>query len=191
MRQTIYLMRHGQTLFNSQHRIQGWSDSPLTELGKKQAKYAGEYIKTLNIERAYSSTSERAIDTLELATNLPKQSFKELREWNYGVYEAEPDYLYPRDRDSEFFPQFGGESEKQVQERMNKKIIELITQDPVKNTLIVSHGGSIRSFAKYWKEYEANNNYKHYDNCCILKFYYEDGIFLFQNMYNHDFSSLN
>lgn len=38
MKKTLYLMRHGQTLFNLQHKIQGWCDSPLTELGIKQAE---------------------------------------------------------------------------------------------------------------------------------------------------------
>ena len=35
---TLYLMRHGQTLFNLQHKIQGWCDAPLTEIGIKQAE---------------------------------------------------------------------------------------------------------------------------------------------------------
>ena len=39
MAKTLYLMRHGETLFNSQHRIQGWSDSPLTSKGIKQLKF--------------------------------------------------------------------------------------------------------------------------------------------------------
>ena len=38
-------MRHGQTLFNLQHKIQGWCDAPLTQLGIKQAKIASEYFK--------------------------------------------------------------------------------------------------------------------------------------------------
>ena len=38
---TLYLMRHGQTLFNAQHKIQGWCDAPLTEIGIKQAEVAG------------------------------------------------------------------------------------------------------------------------------------------------------
>ncbi len=37
----LYLMRHGQTLFNVLHRKQGWCDSPLTELGIEQARGAG------------------------------------------------------------------------------------------------------------------------------------------------------
>ena len=44
MKKTLYLMRHGQTLFNLQHKIQGWCDSPLTELGIKQAKVAEKMV---------------------------------------------------------------------------------------------------------------------------------------------------
>ena len=45
MKKTLYLMRHGQTLFNLQHKIQGWCDSPLTELGIKQAKLRENGLK--------------------------------------------------------------------------------------------------------------------------------------------------
>ena len=49
MKKTLYLMRHGQTLFNLQHKIQGWCDSPLTELGIKQAKVAGKWIMLIQV----------------------------------------------------------------------------------------------------------------------------------------------
>ena len=49
MKKTLYLMRHAQTLFNLQHRIQGWCDSPLSELGKQQAVRAGEFFTKNNI----------------------------------------------------------------------------------------------------------------------------------------------
>ena len=40
----FYLMRHGQTRFNVQHRLQGVCDAPLTEVGIEQAKKAGQYL---------------------------------------------------------------------------------------------------------------------------------------------------
>ena len=69
----LYLMRHGQTLFNLQNKIQGWCDSPLTELGQYQAKVAGQYFKDhqITFDHAYCSTSERCSDTLELVTDMP------------------------------------------------------------------------------------------------------------------------
>nr|WP_079394670.1 phosphoglycerate mutase family protein [Streptococcus suis] len=61
-------MRHGQTRFNLQGRIQGACDSPLTELGKEQALAAHQYFQEQGIEfdKIYSSTQERACDTAEL-----------------------------------------------------------------------------------------------------------------------------
>ena len=40
----LYLMRHGETLFNTQKRVQGWCDSPLTENGICQAEQAKQYF---------------------------------------------------------------------------------------------------------------------------------------------------
>lgn len=42
---TLYMMRHGETLFNKRRKIQGWCDSPLTELGIRQAKGAKKYFQ--------------------------------------------------------------------------------------------------------------------------------------------------
>ena len=67
MSKILYLMRHGQTMFNLRGKVQGASDSPLTKLGISQAKQAGHYFKHNHItfDEAYSSSSERACDTLE------------------------------------------------------------------------------------------------------------------------------
>ena len=68
MKKTLYLMRHGQTLFNKMRKIQGFCDSPLTEEGIKQAQKVGAYFKNIDLDHFYSSTSERCCDTLELVT---------------------------------------------------------------------------------------------------------------------------
>lgn len=64
---TLYLMRHGETLFNVHHKNQGWCDSPLTERGHAQARIAGRHLRELSVhpDHFFSSTSERASDTLE------------------------------------------------------------------------------------------------------------------------------
>ena len=63
----IFLARHGQTVYNIEKRIQGWSDSPLTDLGINQAKQLGEYLKDIDFNIAYSSDAKRALETLKLA----------------------------------------------------------------------------------------------------------------------------
>jgi Fructose-2,6-bisphosphatase len=49
MGKTLYLMRHGQTLFNRQHKIQGACDSPLTVKGIADAKKVGNYFKKIKL----------------------------------------------------------------------------------------------------------------------------------------------
>lgn len=68
---TIYLMRHGQTLFNVMKLNQGQCDSPLTEAGIEQAKNAGKWYQDhgITFDAVYSSSSERACDTAELASD--------------------------------------------------------------------------------------------------------------------------
>ena len=86
-------MRHGQTLFNKRHLIQGWCDSPLTDFGIYQAQVAGQYFREQGItfDTAFSSTSERACDTLEIVTDgkMPYKRIKGLKEWNFGIFEGE------------------------------------------------------------------------------------------------------
>ena len=62
----FYLMRHGQTLFNTLNRIQGWCDSPLTEKGQDQARQVRDYFEKhgLTFDQYYCTTTERASDTL-------------------------------------------------------------------------------------------------------------------------------
>lgn len=109
----LYLMRHGETLFNVQHKIQGWCDSPLTSRGIEQARYVKEYFNHHDIwfDHAYCSTSERCSDTLELITSMPYQRLKGLKEQFYGELEGESErlnrHLSPQDCET-FYLQFGG-----------------------------------------------------------------------------------
>lgn len=91
----LYLVRHGQTLFNLRGKTQGWCDSPLTDLGIEQAKITRRFFEENNIriDEVYSSTSERAIDTANIITDLPIHPRKGLKEWNFGKMEGEPEDL--------------------------------------------------------------------------------------------------
>ena len=108
----LYLMRHGQTLFNIYRRIQGWCDSPLTEVGINQAIAARKLIEGIPFDHYYSSTSERAIDTLELVTEgkVSYTRLKGLKERYFGVFEGQSEDLLPTTKYfDEVFPIFNGE----------------------------------------------------------------------------------
>ncbi|WP_239256381.1 histidine phosphatase family protein [Listeria ilorinensis] len=199
MTKTLYLMRHGQTVFNMRHKIQGWCDSPLTELGIAQAKLAAEYFQKeqITFDHAYSSTAERACDTLELVTNqsMPYKRLKGLREWHFGVFEGESEDLNPPHEPGatsygDAFVKFGGEDSLEVQNRMDTTLREIMEQADHEQVLAVGHGGAMYMFIQKWEDFARVRQIR-FSNCCILKFTYEAGEFQFVEAINHDFSALS
>lgn len=188
MKKTLYLMRHGQTLFNLQHKIQGWCDAPLTELGIKQAREARYYFDDNHItfDHAYSSTSERACDTLELVCDKPYTRVKGLKEWNFGAYEGKDECLNPKLPYGDFFKPFGGEGEMELRERMVKTLTDIMNKEDHQVVLVVSHGAALAQFYRAFEQYAKIIKKERFYNCCILKFEYEDGIFTLVDMYNHN-----
>ena len=189
---TIYLTRHGQTLFNLQHKIQGFCDSPLSELGINQAKIAKEYFirEGIKLEEAHSSTSERAVDTLEILTELPFKTHKKLKEWNFGTFEGEGEHLNPPLPYNDFFVQFGGEDQLEVEKRLNEAITKIAAESSNEQILIVSHGGAIANFYRKWENYSQVRREGAIPNCSIFKYEYDDGIFVLKEIIRHDFSSI-
>lgn len=186
---TVYLVRHGQTLFNVQHKIQGFCDSPLTPLGIKQAEASkAEYFakNSILLDEAHCSTSERAIDTLKIITDLPFKTHKNLREWNFGTYEGEGEHLNPPLPYKDFFVQFGGESQEQLTTRINREITQIAENSTHKHILIVSHGGAIANFYRVWEQYNTFERTERIKNCSVLKYHFEDGIFRLQTLFNPD-----
>ncbi|HIW71655.1 MAG TPA: histidine phosphatase family protein [Candidatus Levilactobacillus faecigallinarum] len=91
----LYLVRHGQTYLNKYHRIQGWSDSPLTDKGIADAKRAGQRLANIPFAAAYASDTNRAQTTAKhiLAANTALtpadlQVTPALREENFGYFEG-------------------------------------------------------------------------------------------------------
>ena len=181
MKKIVYMMRHGETLFNKQKKIQGWCDAPLTELGIEQAKHAYEFFEKRGITftNAYSSTSERACDTLEIATNykMDYKRVKGLKEWNFGAFEGKDELLNPKLPYGDFFKAYGGESEMEVRERVVRTVKEIMDQDGHECVLMVSHGASCAQFYREWEAYAKVERKERLYPCCILKYEYDNGIF--------------
>ncbi|MBC1484572.1 histidine phosphatase family protein [Listeria sp. FSL L7-1509] len=191
MKKTLYLMRHGQTLFNERKKIQGFCDAPLTELGIKQAKIAGSYFQENNIQfdKAYSSTSERASDTLELVTKMDYIRLKGLKEWDFGTFEGESEDLNPALPYGDFFAAYGGEREKDFQNRIVTTIESIMSQGEYEVIFAVSHGAACAQFARYWENTSKIGIISGLKNGCILKFEFENGAFSLVNFINHDFEN--
>lgn len=165
---TIYLVRHGQTLFNVHHKIQGTCDSPLTALGRKQAEAVHQYFlqKNIKFDAAFCSTQERASDTLEIITGnqLPYTRIKELHEKSHGEYEGQDEFMLPWRRG---FSRINAamEPDEHVEQRMEAAITKIIDVTHVDDTiLIVGHGTALRLFTQ-----RINPKFKAFDNCGIVK----------------------
>lgn len=191
MVKTLYLMRHGQTLFNALNKIQGWCDSPLTEEGIRQAKIAKKWFETHNIhfDHAYSSTSERCCDTLEFITNMPYTRLKGLKENNYGLLEGERDFLAESDPEKcqTYYLQFGGESSNTVKDRMVDTLTEIMEKEDHQSVLAVSHGGACFNFLRGVEDTYEEQLKKGFTNCCIFIYEFENHKFHLKNVIRHQF----
>lgn len=86
----LYVVRHGQTIWNVERRVQGISDIPLTEKGKEEAKELQNLISTLNIDVVISSPLERARETAKILVNgtLPINTDDRIKERDWGMNEG-------------------------------------------------------------------------------------------------------
>lgn len=172
MEQTLYLMRHGQTLFDSLGKLEGWSDSPLTEKGKRQAKAAAKYFEQVDLSAAYCSASERCCDTLRATTDLPYMRLKGLKEQNFGLLEGEHDYFHHLFPYGERFVKYGGESDQAVKQRIVETCTHLMHRSSSQNVLAVSHESACHQFLAHWDAKKAHQ-IKRIPNGCIFKYGFE------------------
>jgi probable phosphoglycerate mutase len=187
----FYIVRHGETLFNTKKLVQGWVDSPLTEKGKEQAWYAKERLSDIPFEHAYSSTQERAYDTLCILTegrNIPLTRKKGFKELFYGDLEAlhqdEVDWIEIHKEHPEGYAFCHGENKKTGTKRFFNTMKEIMQQYPNSNILIVSHGSIIRHVLEELDPYFLTcgiHTAKLIENCSVTIIEgKEDGFFIRQ-----------
>lgn len=181
---TIYLMRHGETLFNTMQVNQGQCDSPLTERGIRQAQAAGKWFKDQNItfDAVYSSSSERACDTTEQVTDQPYTRLKGLKEILLGTKEAAPISENPTYPYGDYFVKYGGEDLDAFTERIYNTIQTIADQENGETVLIVSHGMVIKRFLTKIEGKNQGNEF--IGNCGIVKLAYENGEFQVEEIIN-------
>ena len=87
----LYIMRHGKTEWNALHKLQGRTDIPLNDEGKRMARQACEKYKELNIDVCYCSPLVRAVETAQIVLKnrkIPIIEDKRLSEMSFGKYEG-------------------------------------------------------------------------------------------------------
>lgn len=149
----ILAIRHGETAWNVDTRIQGHLDIPLNDTGHWQAERLGQALAAEAIAAIYASDLLRAHETalyVSRASGVPVVAELGLRERGFGDFEgrtfAEIEIALPdqserwRKRDPSFAPS-GGESLLQVQERVLATVDRLAKQHPGELIVMVAHGG--------------------------------------------------
>jgi uncharacterized phosphatase len=142
------LVRHGETDWNRERRIQGSTDIPLNETGRSQAAATGALLAGRQWSRIVASPLSRAAETAAIIAEAVGLGGPELDpalvERNYGDAEgltgAELDALYP---DGAAVP--GRESREAVGERVVAALHRIAAAHPGEGVIIVAHGGVIRS----------------------------------------------
>lgn len=159
----IYYIRHGETSWNAEGRLQGTQDVPLNDLGRRQAAHAGNVLANLLKRDGCDKSSlpfiasplQRARATMELvrgALKLPPEKYAlddRLREIGYGVWEGltlaeseatDPEIYARRLADKWTVGPVGGETYADVQVRVRAWYDQLRT-----DTVAVAHGGTCRA----------------------------------------------
>ena len=160
---SFYFIRHGQTDWNAERRIQGQMDIPLNEAGREQARSAIPYFKDLGIDLIVSSPLSRAYETGEIIANdlaAPINKHDGLKERAFNSHEG--DCLYDiRKKNDElseagfddigFFKLPAMEKIDLFKERVTNGVKNIIDENHDKKILIVGHGGIYRVLYKALK----------------------------------------
>lgn len=141
-----YFVRHGQTDWNLEHKIQGSIDIELNESGKKQAMEMQEKLKDVHFDAIFCSPLVRAKETAEIIAELHKDTpliiADELRERNFGEFEGKHnngDYYGLWQYDNQSTPK--GETPKELEARIYPFLDKIRNKYKDKDILLVAHGG--------------------------------------------------
>jgi broad specificity phosphatase PhoE len=137
----LLLVRHGETDWNADGRLQGQTDRPLSEFGRQQARRLADELAAEDLEAIYSSDLARARETAEIVgarVGLPVMLDRGLREKDWGTWEGLTAVERAR-------VEFAGESTEAHQERILRALQRISERHPGDGSvLVVTHGGSMR-----------------------------------------------
>jgi len=183
----LYFVRHGETQYNIEKRMQGSCNSPLTDKGVLQAKSVGAGLADIPFVTAYASDSQRVLDTANYAIgdrDIAINKDARLREMHFGILEEmlQEDILVKHGNILEtFFSIADAESKLEEGESYTELLIrtKAAVQDIIEkhestggNILIFSHGITI---GYYMKNVLNRKDFPHHDNCCVSVVNYQDG----------------
>lgn len=185
MPKTIYLIRHGETDYNRQRRMQGWLDIPLNDVGHSQAQEAANKLVGHHLHALYSSDLVRAHQTASYVAQTLKIEIKQspaLRETDMGIFagwawekeiDAEKEKLWKefehaRDHHHLDWDAHQGESIGQMLKRVTGFLSELPVKHPDESVGIVTHGGTINRILEFYGLKESVEGFRMVGNGSIF-----------------------
>lgn len=156
-RQTVALVRHGETEWSKSGRHTGRTDAPLMEAGRAQARRLGDLLAAWQQASALTSPLQRASETCRLAGFSDCEVVDDLREWDYGIYEGRTTgsirdeipgwsiWTHPIEK---------GESLEEVGRRADLVIGRI--RDDARDAVVFAHGHFLRVLAARWCGLQAS-----------------------------------
>ena len=147
----LCLVRHGETAWNREHRMQGWTDIPLNAEGRLQAQAVARELSGVRFDGIFSSPLLRALQTAQaVAAGRPIDLEPRLRERHHGrlqgltrqeMAQQHPELAAALNQRQTGYQPPGGESIETFAERVHAALADLLAQHAEKTLLVVAHGG--------------------------------------------------
>ena len=175
MATTLHVVRHGETDWNRGRRVQGHTDIPLNDEGRRQARVLSAELAGVPFDAAYSSDLSRAAETARILLgerSLPVISCVGLREKHFGTWEGLTD-TDVRER----FPQAvnGAWGDGETADEMSKRVVDALARiaesHPNGEVLVVTHGGPIRALYR-----SAGDDPPFIANCAVSLFIHDGAV---------------
>lgn len=141
----VWLVRHGETVWNAEHKISGWIDVELSERGVQMARDLRAGLESEQFDGVWSSDLQRAIRTAELAYRSPEKQDQRLRELDFGPLEGENWLTIPQDHQKDVI-EFGEHCTRGGEKisRFEERVASFLDQLPPGRHLLFVHAGVIR-----------------------------------------------
>lgn len=172
------MVRHGNTDWNNQHRIQGWTDVDLNENGIMQAYRASDMIKEYSsFDIVIASDLLRAHHTAKIISerlSIPFETDADIRERKHGILEGKTDTEVREKYPSlnMFSVVEGRETMKDFTRRIERFFYKISSEYDGKSIVVVTHGGVLKVLYSYY----INEKYEYWRNGEVRLFEFENAI---------------
>lgn len=197
----IYLVRHAESIGNISPSFNGQKDVPLSENGRKQATLLRKFFENVEIDKIYTSTLKRTIETADLAIPGKRDTFISLdsiREINGGDWEGRhydeifekwgDEFRKWRETPHEAQPP-NGENIYDVFDRVTATLEKITSENAGDSTIaIFAHGAVIKTIIAFIRSLPLSSltDIAWYENSSVTEIIYEDGLYRLGFYDNHE-----